>query len=553
MERREHPQLAARQHSIRWADRIAGVLQPAEQLLRWRRRSTSASTRRTIRRRACSSTTNFPGASTANLNEARALYALLTGRVQAIPGTARLDAATGKYVYNGDLAQKSRQTLFAAYVQDSWRDDADADLECRSALGPPPAVHRRSTPTLLARAAGRYLRHLRHRHRAGRPAVQPLQAGHADRQGGPDLYGLRAGHAGVQHELDELRAQRRRRVAHRTRSDGLPPDAPRRSRAGDDPRRLRDELQPGAHRPLHGNAGNNPGGTINVTRNTDDGLPARAARARASRCCSARRTASARRRSRDAGVSDHGDDGEQRQHVPAGSDGPARALLLGRVPALDRPATWRSKCATSATGTCTVGRGELERAEHHRERLPRRVQARAGQPQGQHRGRPRQHVRLHGRAGHLTAADPPRLPQRPRRRGQHGAPTRQHELHQRGVPRPAQRDRAGSARRRQRRWTRPRSAPTRPRPALPVELLRDEPGRRPARSSCQDRDYTKFNSLQLEVRRRLSKGLLVSGNYTYGIRKGVAGTIGTGTNSDNYRSATSGSRSTPRTSRTRSR
>ena len=64
---------------------------------------------------------NFPSATTAQLNEARALYALLTGRVTAIPATARLDASTGKYVYNGDLALKSGQSLFAAYLQDAWQ------------------------------------------------------------------------------------------------------------------------------------------------------------------------------------------------------------------------------------------------------------------------------------------------------------------------------------------------------------------------------------------------------------------------------------------------
>jgi hypothetical protein len=65
--------------------------------------------------------TNFPGASNAQLNDARALYALLTGRVSAINGTARLDAATGKYVYLGDLTQKAKQYAFAAYASDSWR------------------------------------------------------------------------------------------------------------------------------------------------------------------------------------------------------------------------------------------------------------------------------------------------------------------------------------------------------------------------------------------------------------------------------------------------
>ena len=35
----------------------------------------------------------------------------------------------------------------------------------------------------------------------------------------------------------------------------------------------------------------------------------------------------------------------------------------------------------------------------------------------------------------------------------------------------------------------------------------------------QDRNWTKFNSLQVELRRRFSQGLLVGANYTYGIKK----------------------------------
>ncbi len=38
-----------------------------------------------------------------------------------------------------------------------------------------------------------------------------------------------------------------------------------------------------------------------------------------------------------------------------------------------------------------------------------------------------------------------------------------------------------------------------------------------ATNVIQDRDGSKYDSLQIEVRRRLSQGLLVSGNYTYGI------------------------------------
>ena len=64
---------------------------------------------------------NFAGATAAQLAEARALYAILTGRVLSIPGTARLDSSTGEYVYNGDLARKSRQSSVSAFLADSWR------------------------------------------------------------------------------------------------------------------------------------------------------------------------------------------------------------------------------------------------------------------------------------------------------------------------------------------------------------------------------------------------------------------------------------------------
>ena len=65
--------------------------------------------------------TNFPSATANQLNEARALYAILTGRVTSIPGTARLDSATGKYVFLGDLARKSQQSSFSAFISDQWR------------------------------------------------------------------------------------------------------------------------------------------------------------------------------------------------------------------------------------------------------------------------------------------------------------------------------------------------------------------------------------------------------------------------------------------------
>jgi hypothetical protein len=66
-------------------------------------------------------TTNFAGASTNNLTEARNIYAILTGRVTQVAGTARLDASTGKYVYLGNLYQASRMDSADLYAQDSWR------------------------------------------------------------------------------------------------------------------------------------------------------------------------------------------------------------------------------------------------------------------------------------------------------------------------------------------------------------------------------------------------------------------------------------------------
>jgi hypothetical protein len=66
-------------------------------------------------------TANFPSASTGDLNSARALYALLTGRVSSLPGTGRLNDAGTEYVYNGRLTQGERMDEFGFYVSDSWR------------------------------------------------------------------------------------------------------------------------------------------------------------------------------------------------------------------------------------------------------------------------------------------------------------------------------------------------------------------------------------------------------------------------------------------------
>jgi carboxypeptidase family protein len=67
------------------------------------------------------STANFPGASTAQLTDARELYGLLTGRVTSVTGQAALDAQTGQYVAFGQRRRAGNMNEHSLFVQDSWR------------------------------------------------------------------------------------------------------------------------------------------------------------------------------------------------------------------------------------------------------------------------------------------------------------------------------------------------------------------------------------------------------------------------------------------------
>ena len=70
---------------------------------------------------------NFPGASAANITAASNLYALLTGRIMAINADARLNDA-GKYEYVGNGRQAGRLRETGMYVQDAWRFRPNATL-----------------------------------------------------------------------------------------------------------------------------------------------------------------------------------------------------------------------------------------------------------------------------------------------------------------------------------------------------------------------------------------------------------------------------------------
>ena len=64
---------------------------------------------------------NFPGASSGELTDARDLYGLLTGRVEAVEGQIALDPDTNKYVAFGPRRREGRLSSYSLFAQDSWR------------------------------------------------------------------------------------------------------------------------------------------------------------------------------------------------------------------------------------------------------------------------------------------------------------------------------------------------------------------------------------------------------------------------------------------------
>ncbi|MCR4375476.1 MAG: TonB-dependent receptor, partial [Acidobacteria bacterium] len=66
-------------------------------------------------------TANFPGASSGQLTDARELYSLLTGRVIAVTGQAALDPDTNRYVPFAARTRAGRIDMYSAFAQDSWR------------------------------------------------------------------------------------------------------------------------------------------------------------------------------------------------------------------------------------------------------------------------------------------------------------------------------------------------------------------------------------------------------------------------------------------------
>jgi hypothetical protein len=66
-------------------------------------------------------TTNFPGASSGQLTAARELFAMLTGRIDGINGELRLDEDSDEYRYLGLGVQRARLRDYGIFLADTWR------------------------------------------------------------------------------------------------------------------------------------------------------------------------------------------------------------------------------------------------------------------------------------------------------------------------------------------------------------------------------------------------------------------------------------------------
>jgi len=64
---------------------------------------------------------NFPGASQADITQAQNLYAMLTGRITSLTGTARVNPSGDAYVALGESTAQGRSREFDFYAADSWR------------------------------------------------------------------------------------------------------------------------------------------------------------------------------------------------------------------------------------------------------------------------------------------------------------------------------------------------------------------------------------------------------------------------------------------------
>ena len=179
-------------------------------------------------------TTNFPGASSAQLTAARNTYAVLTGRVASVNSQAVLDES-GKYVELAPSTLPGGMRVYGMFAQDSWRVRPNLTLTggIRYDVLTP---FKPSSNVMSAVTMDEHLRPVGRRQRRHLQPVQLPPAGRVRRQH-VAVHPARGRFGGLQDGPEQLRAVRQHRLAAR-RGVRLPAHAARRSEPGDAPGRI---------------------------------------------------------------------------------------------------------------------------------------------------------------------------------------------------------------------------------------------------------------------------------------------------------------------------
>ena len=350
----------------------------------------------------------FPGGLNSTYSDyAKNLYALLTGRVTSFGQTYVL-MPDGTFKASGETIGHAVKDTYAGYINDTWRvkPNLTLTLGVRYQLEMP--ITTEGFYTVPAELGDGLWHHRRERERYLRVG-QSLQARHDDR--------VRT----TSTSSNTSPAVRRTRPTTTTscrarRRPGARPSTPRWSRGSSAPSRCsaaatRCRSTRSARTSSPDNYGGNIGRTRTGTRNATSGTPTHGLRwlagppARSVQALPVGPAGAARRRLRAHA-------GRQRvdRHSLPGLGNAARAPVPASASSASSAATSASMSATSATPASARGRHLANMNAHrpvvdHRERLLRRVPEGAGQPPREHRRGTRQHLRLHGRAGHVAAPD----------------------------------------------------------------------------------------------------------------------------------------------------
>ena len=469
-------------------------------------------------------TANFPGATNAQLGDARSIYALLTGRVTQVNGVARLNEAGDQYVYLGNGLRRSKGNGLAAYIQDSWRMKSNFTLNYGvrwEALFPFNTITDNYTvstmtdlcgPSGLGSGVGGRECNLFQPNSFNNPGQVPTYVPYH-----PKIAGIKTSwfdfgpNVGAAWRPNVQSGWLRSLLGDPEQATLRGVFALQFNRPRIDAFENRYGANPGLNVPggaTRGTAAGQypllmPGETYPVFLSQTSRLGPPAFVQTPSYPITASLTAG-----NDVNVIDSD---IQTPYTLSWSVGLQRSLGSNTA--------FEVRYVGNKNATRLADR-ELERREHLRERVPRRVQGGAGQPRRQRGGEPRRHVRLHGPGHrHHAAPDLPGVLQR-RQPGQRErrVAVHLHELHEHGrSPRISTGTRRPRATAAADLWTNNAAFRTNAAAAgLPSNFFVLNPLVDDANiTRSTSGQGSRYHSLQFDLRRRLAQGLLANVNYTF--------------------------------------